>query len=392
MSSFFGYFLEEQGESTTISRDNQVSQVDYRALCGEESDPYSHYYGLNGYTVDYKRAMACAQLGSSQSMWAFDMAIHIMAYANGQGVKRSLEEAIFYAELDRDAAPAAKSIRIQSLKEIKASCAVDQTSQACLREYNYFSDTTSGRAWRFHRHLLNKLNLSKLERSLVKDIKNQEDTSSCREPKRNSIEEYLYDYKVLSNNEILLISQSRKLSIRFDGLGTLLRESDTKPKQLVYIDQYMYKVLFPYSDPLIDFQGSAGIPYLDLNWYLINRKLGRGYIYPVTNKGGNLVYFWSIDGAKYGDSFIVLDLQTGKTKVIGDYSYQWASVTLERDTYDSRVDLQLDLGSGNTELRLFEVIDGVGIKINEDQKLFQTIDPITLKLGTCRSSKTLKEK
>ena len=314
-----------------------------------------------------------------------------MAYANGQGVKRSLEEAIFYAELDTDAAPAAKFSRLQSLKEIKASCAADQQSQGCLKKYNHFSDTTSGRAWSFHRHLLNKRKLTKLERSLVKDLKGQEETSSCRQPKTASIKEYLYDYKVLSNDEIVLTSQRRKLSIRLDGLGALLRESDANPRQLVYLDQYAYKVLFPYADPLINFQGSAGIPYLNLNWYFINGRLGREYIYPLTNKDGNLVYFWSIDGVKYGDSFIVLDLKTGETRVICDYTYQWASVTLERESYDSRVDLQLDLGSGNTELRLFEIIGGVGIKINEDQKLFQTLDPITLKLGKCRSSMSYKE-
>ena len=285
-----------------------------------------------------------------------------------------------------ETSPSARESIIKALSMSQHSC---ETSTVC-ETVNYCHHFTS----RFNLAGCHILRSNKERRALeARLLKTQ--PRRCQSPPESYLKPWVYDYRVLSDDQVFIYNDRRQISLEISGLGKRIRAIENKPKTLAYLDAHKHKVLFPVHEPIIEYHGSGRYAYLHKNISAVDGALGSDYIFPVTTPEGDFVVFWRIDGTSLGDSLIVYNLRDGLATALGpnpSAEHHLPNVPTDQQRYTHEV--PMELGGNNSDVRVWESRSPHGFRIKQYDKqnrAFQVYDPVDRRLTSCASFSMLKE-
>ena len=372
-------------------RGDQPTSTEMRALRDESEDEVDLFYGLSQ-EPDYHRARlhAYKTIHIDFSIYYQSMGAHVlsMIYANGLGVKQDF----------RYAMKALCSLKPYNYEEYHYEFELflgghqDPTTWVSYDWVNH--DFVDAMGTRLSNNIEHKRARWKNMRAL--DLKLKDASHHCSPThddyvkNKGLISTFLYQYKVLSPHKIFLHRGEQGFTLDVEDIANRVAEMRHKPSHFVYINQYKHKILFPFANPEVTFQGSMRVMYLQDSFFVLDGHTFDEYVPPVTYKNGRFLPLWLVNEMKFGSCLMIMDLAEGTFDLISESE---EALTFPDgfgkpgvEPFKQEGFLKLDIGSRNTDIMFFEsdLPSGFQIQIHKSQETFPIYDPLYKKVTYCR--------
>lgn len=349
----------------------------------EGCDSPSLYYGIGG-SKDYEKARHCAYgesigvngLGGGRYSLLEGDVMLMMIYANGKGVVPNIEVAQMLACRAPYWAPAEFEYRTEYFYKLRNSSKMDSVGEVSDCDF-----VTSGQKAIFCRNLREVLDNQTGEHNQLNEI------DSCPDVVNPD------SYRVFAS------VSDKGLSISGNGFEITKAVSNYQ-KHSSYLhekNEYLFAqsvdnwVLIPTKKPDYDVGGTMRIArYVD-SFFILNGKVVENFAFPVISYGTPHFVVHNLDGAKFGDSLIIVDLSNLSSTLIGDSVWRYVLYNVTDRVPPEccekmKPDFDHNIGSSNTALQVHSTENGgFLITVNQDANLKMVYDSTTRKVNSCVS-------